>query len=86
MRHSVPILFAPEGTAISDIDPEEDLQFGSKIDLTGTPQGNNNAKFTVPQNLKPGNYMLYVYLTYPPQNTIYPFDIMSLHSNVITIK
>jgi beta-mannanase len=81
----VPILSFPEGRPNSYIDPEDDLQFGSIIDL---PQFMGDVgSFVVPQNLQPGYYMLYVYLTsITSQSTVLPYGITSVHSNIVTVR
>jgi hypothetical protein len=60
----VPIASLPPGTKLSDIDPETDLIQQTPLLSVGTYQGNASS-FTIPQVVRPGNYLIDVHLHYP---------------------
>ena len=60
----VPIASLPPGTKLSDIDPETDLIQQTPLIPLGAYQGNVSS-FTIPQVVRPGNYLIDVHLHYP---------------------
>lgn len=60
----VPIASLPAGTKLSDIDPETDLIQQTPLIPLGAYQGNVSS-FTIPQAVRPGNYLIDVHLHYP---------------------
>ena len=58
--------FPPPNTNIEDVDPENDIQLGTSINL-GNYTGDIGS-FVIPHTANPGYYLLYVYYYYPTYN------------------
>jgi hypothetical protein len=58
--------FPPPNTNIEDVDPENDIQLGTPINL-GNYTG-DIGRFVIPHTTNPGYYLLYVYFYYPTHN------------------
>jgi len=74
----VPIASLPPGTKLSDIDPETDLIQQTPLIPLGAYQGNVSS-FTIPQAVRPGNYLIDVHLHYPS------LGITTVYSGIVKI-
>ena len=70
--------FPPPNTDVEDVDPENDIQFGTPINL-GNYTGSFGS-FVIPHTASSGYYLLYVYLYYPTYN------LTAVYNTVVQLK
>ncbi len=73
-----PIIYISPDLKIEDADPEDpaDLSLGSPVNIGNI--ATNGGSFVLPNNLAPGNYIIYVHLQYP-------FGITGVFSNLVNV-
>jgi hypothetical protein len=76
----VPItsVFPPPNTDVEDVDPENDILFGTPINL-GNYTGSFGS-FVIPHTASSGYYLLYVYFYYPTYN------LTAVYNTVVQLK
>ena len=75
----VPIILpSPPNTDVEDVDPENDMLFGTLINL-GNDTGSFGS-FVLPHTASSGYYLLYVYFYYPTYN------LTAVYNTVVQLK